>query len=150
MFDPSRTAKQLDLLRRNGRISRVTNDVGRTLLWSCRANGRDEAQVSYDRIAKLARVARSVISPAIKELRKLGILTWKKTRIRVVWALGIANRQGRNVYRFVTLAPKPPAIPESNQQPANKVQVSKKGSQMLDEALARLGSAIFEVRPAPD
>src|SRR4051812_29415349 len=81
-------------------ISPNTERVGRVLLWQCRAPDADEAQVSYTRLARLAGVGRTTAVAAVAELRKLG-LTWRKTRLRVSWAFGVASRQWRNVYRWI-------------------------------------------------
>lgn len=142
-FDPSFVAKRLRKLHRAGDISHATYAVGDTLLWSCRAPGRDETQISYKRLAALAHVAYSTAVEAVAKLIDKGIITKRKTRLRVAWSLGVASRQWRNIYRLI--APNT----ESSQMPAKSVQVKKEASKMLDEALARLGSAIFEARP-PD
>jgi hypothetical protein len=146
-FDPVPAAKRLRKLHRAGRISHATYAVGDALLWSCRAPGRDEAQISYDRLAKLAGVGRSTATEAVKRLRALGVLSWRKTRLRVAWALGVASRQGRNVYRLFA-AP----ITESGQQSIDSKQVSKKARSEvgtarpgpLSAALAALGKKILE------
>ena len=67
-----------------------------SLLWSCRPPGRVEFQVSYDRIAQLAHCARSTVATALAKLRKLGVLSWRSTWLRV---LGRRVRW-RNAYRF--------------------------------------------------
>ena len=88
--------KRLRYLHRTGEITHAEWVVGDTLLWSCRPPGRVEFQVSYDRIAQLAHCARSTVATALAKLRKLGVLSWRSTWLRV---LGRRVRW-RNVYRF--------------------------------------------------
>jgi len=126
-FDATTVAKRLRTLLRKGRITPHQYAVADALLWSCRAPGRDEAQISYHRLAKLAGVGRSTAVEAVRRLRSLGVLSWRQTRLRVAWALGVASRQWRNVYR---LAAGPHT--ESSMQPVSRVQASKKAS--IDEA----------------
>jgi hypothetical protein len=120
-FDPAPLAKRLRTLLRKGLITPHHYAVADALLWCCRAPGRDEAQISYDRLATLAGVGRSTAVAAVKRLRALGVLTWRKTRLRVAWSLGVASRQWRNIYRLL-------AGPhtESSERPTGSVQASKK------------------------
>jgi len=119
-FDAAPLARRLRTLLRNGRITPHYYAVADALLWSCRSPGRDEAQISYDRLARLAGVGRSTAVEAVRRLRDLGVLSWRKTRLRVSWSLGVASRQWRNIYRL--LAPRT----ESSDQPANRKQARKK------------------------
>jgi hypothetical protein len=120
-FDPVPSAKRLRKLLRKALITPHQFAVADALLWSCRAPGRDEAQISYDRLAKLAGVGRSCAVAAIRRLRDLGVLSWRKTRLRVAWSLGIASRQWRNVYRLLS-----GPCTEFAEQPTDSVQGSKK------------------------
>jgi|GEM_PF-3676501 len=47
------------------------------------------------------RRGRKVTVAAVRELRRLGVLAREKTRLRVRWGLGVASRQGRNIYRLL-------------------------------------------------
>jgi hypothetical protein len=120
-FDPAPAAKRLRTLLRKGLITPHQYAVADCLLWSCRAPGRDEAQISYHRLARLAGVGRSTAVEAVKRLRDLRVLTWRKTRLRVAWSLGVASRQWRNLYRLL-VGPHT----ESSQQPTDRVQARKK------------------------
>jgi DNA-binding IclR family transcriptional regulator len=120
-FDPAPSAKRLRKLLRKHLITPHQYAVADALLWSCRAPGRDEAQISYDRLAELAGVGRSTAVEAVKALRRLGVLSWRKTRLRVAWSLGIASRQWRNIYRLLT-----GPCTEFAGQPTDSVQASKK------------------------
>src|SRR6516165_2857418 len=99
-MDAITVAKRSRKLLRKGLITPHQYAVADALLWSCRAPGRDEAQISCHRLARLAGVGRSTAVEAVKRLRDLGVLTWRKTRLRVAWSLGVASRQGRNIYRL--------------------------------------------------
>jgi hypothetical protein len=121
-FNPAPAASRLRKLLRKGLITPHQFAVADALLWSCRAPGRDEAQISYDRLAKLAGVGRSTAVEAVKRLRDLGVLSWRKTRLRVAWSLGVASRQWRNIYRLLA-----GPFTESSEQPTDRVQASKKG-----------------------
>jgi hypothetical protein len=140
LFDPSPIAKRLRSLHRAGRLTHAEYAVGDTLLWSCRAPGRDDSQIGYKQIAKLAHVAYSTAVAAVAKLIALRVLTKRKTRLRVVWSLGIASRQWRNIYRLVAVQPAPRT--ESDQRPAVSVKVSKPASMALEMALSRLGSVL--------
>lgn len=118
-FNPVAVAQRLQKLCRARRINPYDLAVGLALLWSCRAPGREDAMVSFDRLAQLAGVGRTKAVGAIGKLRRLRVLSRQKTRLRVAWALGIASRQGRNIYRW--LAP----ATESAVRPTNQVQESK-------------------------
>jgi DNA-binding MurR/RpiR family transcriptional regulator len=141
-FDPTTIARRLRVLHRAGHLTHAEYVVADTLLWSCRVPGRPDAQVSYRRLARLAHVATSKAQAAIRRLRELGVLTWRKTRLRVAWSLGTASRQWRNVYTLVAVA----AVPrtDTSQRPADRKQVSKKASDALEQALGRLGSALSD------
>jgi hypothetical protein len=106
--------------------------VGMTLLWRCRPPGRVEAQVSFDRLAKLAGVGRTAAVAAVRKLRDLGILAREKTRLRVAWSLGIASRQWRNIYRWFLPADTAVASP-----PTDQVQVRKKDAHQQERWLGR-------------
>ena len=118
-FDATTVAKRLRTLLRKGRITPHQYAVADALLWSCRAPGRDEAQISYHRLAKLAGVGRSTAVEAVRRLRSLGVLSWRQTRLRVAWSFGVASRQWRNIYRLLPHT-------ESAAQPADRGQASKK------------------------
>jgi hypothetical protein len=149
-FNPVAVAHRLQKLCRARRITPFDLVVGLTLLWSCRAPGRDEAQVSFDRLADLAGVGRTAAVKSVGRLRRLRLLHRQKTRLRVVWSLGIASRQGRNIYRWISSA--------VAEWPTNQMQVSKKeahrggvaappvrrrgGVSDLPAALASLGARI--------
>jgi hypothetical protein len=119
-FDAAPAAARLRKLLRRGLITPHQFAVADALLWSCRAPGREEAQVSYHRLAKLAGVGRSTAVEAVKRLRDLGVLSWRKTRLRVVWSLGVASRQWRNIYRLLA-----GSHTESSAWLADRVQASK-------------------------
>jgi hypothetical protein len=120
-FDPAHAAKRLRTLLRKGLITPHQFAIADALLWSCRAPGRDEAQISYHRLARLAGVGRSTAVEAVKRLRDLGVLSWRKTRLRVAWSLGVASRQWRNIYRLLA-----GPLTESSGQPTDRVQARKK------------------------
>jgi hypothetical protein len=120
-YDPAHAAKRLRTLLRKGRITPHQFAIADALLWSCRAPGRDEAQVSYHRLAKLAGVGRSTAVEAVRRLRVLGVLSWRKTRLRVVWSLGVASRQWRNIYRLLA-----GPLTESSTRTTDRVQARKK------------------------
>jgi hypothetical protein len=44
------------------------------------------------------------------------VLSWRKTRLRVTWSLGVASRQWRNIYRPLT-----GTLTEANMQPTDRV-----------------------------
>lgn len=149
-FRPTDIAQRLHRLCRARLINPYDLTVGLTLLWSCRQPGREDAQVSFDRLAKLAGVGRTKAVEAVGKLRRLCVLARQKTRLRVVWALGIASRQGRNVYRWFA----PPAT-EFASRPTNQMQVSKKEDCQqerrgregaLEAALASLGARLGATR----
>jgi hypothetical protein len=96
-------AKRLDELCRTKVITPATERVGRMLLWKCPPNDHGDSQTSYTRLARLAGVARSTAIAAVKQLRTLGVLTWRRTRLHVAWAFGVASRQWRNVYTWILL-----------------------------------------------
>jgi hypothetical protein len=145
-FDPTTIAKRLRAMHRAGLLTHAEYIIGDTLLWSCRAPGRNEAQVSYKRLAKLAHVATSKAQAAVRRLRDLGVLMWRKTRLRVVWSLGKASRQGRNIYTLI--AAPPLARTDTSERPTDRKQVSQKGSVALEEALSRLGQRLLSGLPA--
>lgn len=88
--------KRLRSLHRHGKLTHTFWAIGETLLWSCRAPGRVEFQVSYSRIAELAHCSRSTVALAVKRLRELGVLGWRRTWL---WVAG-RHVQWRNIYRF--------------------------------------------------
>jgi hypothetical protein len=148
-FDPVAYAVRLRKLHRAGLITHAQYAVGDAILWSCRPTGRDATQVSYDRLAELAHVGRSTAVAAVKRLRALGILAWQKTRLRVVWSLGVASRQGRNIYRLIA-APRT----ESDHWPTDRKQVRKQGcigkiSPALSAGLAALAARIAANQGVP-
>lgn len=97
-FDPIAYQKNTRRLHRSGALTHAQFAVADAMTWSCRAKGSDTFQAAYDRIADLAHVAHSTVVTAVARLKALGLLTWRKTRLRVVWSLGVASRQWRNVY----------------------------------------------------
>jgi hypothetical protein len=119
-FNPSLIVKHLRQLLQQKIISPHDYAVADALLWRCRAPGREDAQISYDRLAKLAGVGRTKAVAAVGKLRRLGLLLWEKSRLRVAWSLGFASRQWRNIYRW--LAPST----EVAARPTNQEQVKKK------------------------
>jgi hypothetical protein len=100
------------------------------LLWQCRGRDQHEACVSYDRLAAISGVSRTTVADAITRLRDLGVLAWRKTRLRIAWGAGIASRQWRNVYRWIA-AP----VTESATRTANKEQEKKK---CIEQAVTQL------------
>jgi len=145
-FDPSPVATRLRKLHRAGHLSHTAYAIADTLLWSCRAPGRDDAQVSYRRLADLAHAGYASAVDAVAVLVRLGVLTKQKTRLRVAWSLGIASRQGRNIYRWLAVQRAPRT--ESAQQTTTREQVSKPASMALEMALSRLGSVLGGRREA--
>jgi hypothetical protein len=142
-FDAATLAKRLRTLLRAGKITPHQYAVGDALLWSCRAPGRDEAQVGYHRLARLACVGRSTAVEAVKRLRDLGVLSWRKTRLRVAWSLGVASRQWRNIYRLL-------AGPhtESSQQPTDRAQARKKDCIEVQQVAPEASQAAMEALAA--
>lgn len=110
--------RELWRLHDQGEITHATLITGLTVLWRMH-HVRDEVQVSYERIAKAAHVARSVAQAAMKKLRKLKVLTWRPIRLRIVWGDGFASRQWRNVYQFVAPITDTDS-PATNQKPVSK------------------------------
>jgi hypothetical protein len=124
-FDPIAYQKQTRRLHRAGALTHAQFAVADVLTWSCRPKGKAAFQVSYDRIAELAHVAHSTAVEAVARLKALGLLTWEKTRLRIVWSLGVASRQWRNVYTLrapVTESAQRPTVtqPERNQDAFEK------------------------------
>lgn len=103
--DPVLTWRRVRKLHRSGHISHACLAVADALLWSCGRAGNPEIQVAYARLAALAGVAESTAKAAIKELKRLGVLTWRRTRIRVKWR----SLVWRNIYRFLTESDETPA-----------------------------------------
>jgi len=134
-LNPVATARALQRFCRERRITPYDLAVGMALLWSCRAPGAAACMVSFTRLAKLAGVGRSTAVEAVRKLRDLGVLIREKTRLRVTWALGIASRQGRNIYRWAKLAT------EAATPPTDQMQVRKQAK----EALHRGGAAPLPV-----
>jgi hypothetical protein len=119
MLNAVRVERHLQRLCRARIIRPHHLTVGLALLWNCRQPGREDAQVSYDRLAKLAGVCRRTAVDAVQLLCRLGVLAKEKTRLRVAWAFGTAIRQGRNIYRWL-------AAPECTPCATIQQQVSKK------------------------
>jgi hypothetical protein len=151
-FNPNTVAQRLQKLCRKRLIRPHHLAVGLTLLWSCRAPGRDAAQVSYTRLAELAGVGRNSAVEAVRRLRALGVLAREKTWLRVSWGLGIAIRQGRNIYRWIASASEF-ALWDASQVPVKKERRIEregearprplpKGLRALNEALASLGARV--------
>jgi hypothetical protein len=152
-MSPPIVSKNLLLAAAARLISGSELKVGSALLWRCRPPGGEVARVSYSRLAKLAGVARSTAVQAVARLRELGLLVREKTRLRVRWSLGVASRQGCNLYRWSRVA-----STESDHRPVIQMQVSKKegasskvaappvprrgGVSDLSAALASLGARI--------
>ena len=121
MLNPVRVERHLQRLCRLKLIRPHHLVVGLTILWNCRQPGREEVQVSYDRLATLAGVCRRTAVEAVGLLCRLGVLAKEKTRLKVAWALGTAWRQGRNIYRWR-------AIPECMPCATIQQQGSKKAA----------------------
>lgn len=143
LFRPVPIAIRLRRLRAAGHLTPHAYAVADTLLWDCRLSGCDTTQVGYARIAELAGVCRSTVAESIQRLRDLGVLTWKKTRLRVKWALGIASRQWRNVYQFL-----PPPPTESATPPTVRIEVSKTGAREGKKPAA--GPTWWRIQPAEE
>lgn len=122
-FDPIAFQRQTRRLHRSGALTHAQFAVADVMTWSCRPKGEAAFQASYDRIADLAHVAHSTVVTAVARLRELGLLTWRKTRLRVVWSLGVASRQWRNVYTLTAQAT------ESDHRPTDSQQERKKDAQ---------------------
>ena len=151
-FNPVATARRLQLLCREHKITPYDLAVGMALLWSCRAPGAAACMVSFDRLAKLAGVGRTAAVQAVRRLQELGVLAREKTRLRVAWGLGIASRQGRNIYRWIAVATEV-AARLTNQMLESKKDCSRDGGApqpvrkrggdgLLDAALASLAARI--------
>ena len=97
-MDPTHIARHLRSLRRLHLISHACKTVGDTLLWSCRGKGRGRFQVSYRRIADLAGCSPTTAQDAVRTLRRLGVLTWEQTHVRVSWR----RLRGCNAYTFTS------------------------------------------------
>lgn len=119
-FDPIAFQRQTRRLHRSGALTHAQFAVADVMTWSCRAKGQDTFQAAYDRIADLAHVAHSTVVTAVARLKALGLLTWRKTRLRVVWSLGVASRQWRNIYTLTA-----PAT-ESDHRPTDSQKERKK------------------------
>lgn len=94
----TKIARRLRQLHRSGELSHAHYAVADALLWSCGKADNPYIQVSYDKLAELAGVARSTVALALKELKRLGVLVWRQTRIRVKWR----SLVWRNIYCFCT------------------------------------------------
>lgn len=138
MFDPIRTDRHLRGLHRLGLLTHAQLAIATTMLWDLRARGRDESQVGYDRIAAIARAGRRTVAGAVQQLRALGVLTWRQTRLRVVWGGGEASRQWRNVYRWLA---NPRPLTECSQGPAGETLAKKRGG---IERVWRVGTGICQ------
>jgi hypothetical protein len=93
--------------------------------------------------AKLAGVGRSTAVEAIKRLRDLGVLTWRKTRLRVAWSLDVASRQWRNIYRLLAAM-----NTESSRQPTDQEPVRKKNGIEAERASPEVRQAALETLAA--
>jgi hypothetical protein len=120
---PVSITRRLRKLLRKKLITPHQYAVADALLWSCGRAGSPDIQVSYRRLAELAGVARSTVAEAIKVVKRLGVLTWRQTRIRVKWR----SLVWRNVYRFLT---------GSDEQPADCSPVKK--ARGIEQGLGRL------------
>ena len=151
-FNPAAAARSLQLLCRDHKITPHDLAVGMALLWSCRQPGASACMVSFDRLAKLAGVGRTSAVQAVRRLQELGVLARQKTRLRVAWGLGIASRQGRNIYRWIAVATEV-AARATNQMLESKKDCQRTGEApkpvqkragdgMLDAALASLAARI--------
>lgn len=117
MFSAVAYAKALRQAHATGLLTHAEWAVGENILWSRPPGGGAETQISYNQIAKAAGTARGTVATAIKALRSLGLLTWEKTRIRVlgrVW-------QWKNRYRLLV-----PAASESKPRTTDGEQGRKK------------------------
>lgn len=123
MLNPCLVSKRIRKLLRKRLITPHQYAVADALLWSCGRAGNPEIQVAYARLAELAGVAVSTAKAAIKELNRLGVLTWRRTRIRVKWR----SLVWRNIYRFLT---------ESDETPADCRPVKK--GRGIEDALGQL------------
>jgi DNA-binding Lrp family transcriptional regulator len=94
-------------LLRQGDITHREQSLLEVLLWQCRA--------SYTRLSDLARVSRDTVARGIRKLEDLGVIRKTKTWLRVRWMLGVARRQGVNLYELIE-----PAVTESDNQTVNK------------------------------
>lgn len=115
-FDPIAYQKTTRRLHRSGALTHAQFTVADVMTWSCRPKGEAAFQASYDRIAELAHVAHSTVVTAVARLKALGLLTWRKTRLRVVWSLGVASRQWRNVYTLTAPATESDHRPTDSQR----------------------------------
>lgn len=138
-FNPTATARTLQQLCRHGVITPHDLAVGMALLWSCRQPGAEACMVGFKRLAKLAGVGRTTAVEAVGKLRALGVLVREKTRLRVRWGLGIASRQGRNIYRWAALATE--AAGRATDQMQGRKKEAFEQVEAAQAALARVGKA---------
>jgi hypothetical protein len=141
-FHPIPVTKRLDALCRARLIDPLTERVGRVLLWNCRAPNKDEAQVSYDRLAELAGVGLTKTKEAVARLIALGIIAKHKTRLRIAWGGGIASRQWRNIYRFLIPATEVARRPTESRQ--------EKKLRRIEGRAAALAEALRAAAKLPD
>jgi hypothetical protein len=144
VYNPVVIAKRLSALRRAGHIDALTCQVGVVLLWECRAPGHDEIQVSYRRLAELTGIGETKTKEAIATLKRLGVLTWRRTCQWIFWCGSRARRQGRNAYRFLVPGPEVARRPtNSGQEKKEKDRIERKVSpHRVERALAALGRAL--------
>lgn len=128
-FNPVRIEKHLRGLCRLRVIRPHDLAAGLALLWSCRAPGAEEAMVSLRRLADLAGIGRRKAVQAVQRLAALGVLSWRRTRVRVSWGRAEASRQGPSVYRW-----RPDT--ECTPGPAYQTQESKQEGIEAERALA--------------
>jgi DNA-binding Lrp family transcriptional regulator len=102
-------------LLRQGDITHREQSLLEVLLWQCRGHGSAIARASYTRLSDLARVSRDTVARGIRKLEDLGVIRKTKTWLRVRWMLGVARRQGVNLYELIE-----PAVTESDNQTVNK------------------------------
>jgi hypothetical protein len=137
--------KSARLAARAGNLTHAQFQLFDTMLWSCRAPGSPWCSASYTRLAKLAHMARSMVSGAIRRFEELGLLKRIKRRVRVAWGGVVASRQATNGYVFT---PKPT---ESGDRPADRGQEILTLASMpeirkeseLEMALSRFSAAII-------
>ena len=91
-------------LMRQGRLTAHSYVVLDALLWSARPPGAARAVASYDRLQKLAHVARATVAKGIKAMQALGLAQKVKRRVLVAWNNGgRACRQLANEYRLISV-----------------------------------------------
>lgn len=124
-------------LLRAGRLTAKQFVLFDAIVWSARAPMTDRLSVSFTRMAKLARQARATAICGIAVFERLGLLSRRKRRVRVLWGSSIASRQATNIY---VLHP----VTEDSQQPVYRVLKKEKS---IEDALDRLSRAIGTKKP---